>query len=375
VGGFLGTFEPRTYHTGFPPAPTPRSIERADVSANDFQLRATAEKDLGSTRLEFGLDLNGRYGLEAHDIVIQHDFAGAVVSSTDNLSIDTARRVDTGVFFQATRSLGSKASTTGGLRVDRVSHVIQGGYFGDRSVVNSAAAGFAAIVIGPFNHTTFTAQLARGFRDPTISDRFFRGPSGRGFITGNPDLEPETSLQLDLGARYSTGRLRVATYFYRYRISDLVERYTTQTDFFFFRNAGRATLQGVEVEAHVDLGRGLSVETAAQVGRGRTGGSDRQLDDLSTDTLSFVARKSFGTRTQAFARLAIYATDDRPGPSEVAAPGHTNLDLGASWYVRPRVELRGAIRNVLNERYYASPDPRFVLAPGVNGFLTLAVKF
>ena len=59
-----------------------------------------------------------------------------------------------------------------------------------------------------------TAQVARGFRDPTLSDRYFRGPTGRGFITGNPDLEPETSLQCDGALRYvaaalARGRLRL----------------------------------------------------------------------------------------------------------------------------------------------------------------------
>ena len=36
---------------------------------------------------------------------------------------------------------------------------------------------------------------------------------------------------------------------------------------------------------------------------------------------------------------------------------------------------RGAVRNLLNDEYYASPDPRFVFAPGINGFVTVAVKY
>ena len=76
----------------------------------------------------------------------------------------------------------------------------------------------------------------------------------------------------------------------------------------------------------------------------------------------------------ASSRVARFATDDRPGPSEIAAPGHTNVDVGASW-LWARIEVRGAIRNVLNRAYYASPDPRFVLAPGVNGFVTIGFKY
>ena len=77
----------------------------------------------------------------------------------------------------------------------------------------------------------------------------------------------------------------------------------------------------------------------------------------------------------AFGRIAIYADDDRPGPSEIDAPGHTNIDLGASWTPNRRIEIRGQLRNLLNQDYYASPDPRFVPAPGINGSVTVAIRY
>ena len=36
-----------------------------------------------------------------------------------------------------------------------------------------------------------------GWDITALSDRYFRGPSGRGFVTGNPDLEPERRLDID----------------------------------------------------------------------------------------------------------------------------------------------------------------------------------
>ncbi|MEZ5317482.1 MAG: TonB-dependent receptor [Vicinamibacterales bacterium] len=375
VSTFLGTIEQRTDQDRFPTASRPRDIERADISAKDFQVRVLGEKAVGSGHVEFGVDLNGRYGLEAHDIFVQYDLAGAVTSTIDNLSVDSARRIDTGLFVQGTAPVARAVSATGGLRLDRVGSVNEGGYFGDRSVSHTAAAGFAAVSAGPFSNTTLTAQVSRGFRDPTISDRFFRGPSGRGFITGNPDLDPETSLQIDLGARYSTSTLRVGAYYYHYRITNLVERYEPEPDFFFFRNRGRARVQGVEFEVQAELGGGYALEGALQVGRGVVPEDGTALDDISPDTGSVVLRKAWSNRVSAFARLAIYAEDDRPGPGEIVAPGHTNLDLGASWFVTPRVELRGAVRNLLNDEYYGSPDRRFVFAPGRNAYVTIAVKF
>ena len=375
ISGFLGSIEQRTDQDRIPTASRAREIVRADVDSRDVQFRVAARKDLKRTTVEVGADVNGRYGLEAHDIIIQYNLAGDVVSDTDSLSIDSARRIDTGVFAQAEAPFGGVFSTKGGVRFDHVSNKNTGGFFGDRSISNGAAAGFASLSAGPFKSVVLTGQVSRGFRDPTLSDRFFRGPSGRGFITGNPDLEPETSLQFDFGARYATSRLRFAAYGYHYRIDNLVERFQTETDFFFFRNRGRARIRGVEFETQANAGHGISFELAAQIARGTALDDDADLDDISADTFSVLVRKMFGTRASAFVRLATYADDDRPGPSEVDAPGHTNLDLGATWSLHRRLEIRGAVRNLLNDEYYASPDPRFVLAPGINGFVTIAFRY
>src|SRR5205085_6714753 len=121
-----------------------------------------------------------------------------------------------------------------------VSNVNVDGYFGDRRVTNSAAAGLAAATMTLTPRTTVTAQIARGFRDPTLTERFYRGPVGRGFIEGNPELEPETSRQVDLTVRSDFGRVRLSGAYYDYRIANLVERYLFGTTTFFFRNGGAA---------------------------------------------------------------------------------------------------------------------------------------
>lgn len=375
ISGYAGSFEQRTDQDRFATPTRPRDIVRADISASDFQFRTSAEQALGRGRVEFGLDINGRFGLRANDIIVLYDPAGDVASEADTLSIESAHRTDYGAFAQFDAPVGAKLSVSAGLRGDYVQNENNGGFFGDRSISNGSAAGLAAVTAGPFSNVTFTAQVSRGFRDPTLSDRFFRGPTGRGFITGNPDLEPETSLQVDLGARYASGRLRLAGYFYHYRIDDLVERYQTETDFFFFRNRGRAQIRGFEIESQAGLGRGYTLEVAAQVGRGLALDDDADLDDISTDSISFVVRKAVTSELMVFSRLARYAKDDRPGPSEVEAPGHTNLDVGASWVPTKRFELRGSVKNLLNEEYHASPDPRFVPAPGINGSVTALVRF
>jgi hemoglobin/transferrin/lactoferrin receptor protein len=373
--GFLGSYEQRTDQDRFPTATTGRSIERADVAANDFHVKGSAERELGSARVELGVDVNGRYDLEAFDIIQAFNLAGAATADTTNVSVEDARRIDTGLYAQAESALGPHMRLSGGLRGDRVTTKNIGGYFGDRSTAHAAVSGFGALTVMPVRRLTVTAQVSRGFRDPVLSDRYFRGPSGRGFITGNPDLKPETSLQFDLATRYALARTQIGVFFYNYEITDLIERYTTQTDFFFFRNRGRARLRGFEVEARSDLGRGYSIEAATQISRGRALDDNANLDDISPMTLSLLGRKQFTDAIYAQGRLAVYTKDDRPGPSEIAAPGATLLDAGAGWRLRRGLELRGQVRNLLDETYYASPDPRFVLAPGRSASLTAAVQF
>jgi hemoglobin/transferrin/lactoferrin receptor protein len=373
--GFLGAYEQRTDQDRFPTATTGRSIERADVSANDFHVKGSAERVLGPARLEFGVDVNGRYGLQALDIIQAYDLGGAITSDTTNVSVDDARRVDTGVYVQAESALGRLARVSAGIRGDRVTTKNVGGFFGDRSTSNAAASGFGAVTVGPFQGFSVTGQLSRGFRDPVLSDRYFRGPSGRGFITGNPDLEAETSLQFDLATRYILARSQLGIFFYQYRINGLIERYQTQTDFFFFRNRGRARLRGVEVEARSALGMGYSVEIAAQVARGRALDDNANLDDISPVTFSVLGRMVFGTAGYAQTRVAFYAADERPGPTEIAAPGATLLDAGGGWRLLPQLELRGLLRNLLDDEYYASPDARWVFAPGRSVSLTAVVQF
>ena len=256
------------------------------------------------------------------------------------------------MFFQIESGLGRLARVSGGIRGDRVTTKNVGGFFGDRSTDNAAASGFGALTLGPFEGFSVTTQVSRGFRDPVLSDRYFRGPSGRGFITGNPDLEPETSLQFDLATRYTVSRTQFAVYFYQYRIDDLIERYQTQPDFFFFRNRGRARLRGFEVEARSDLGRGYSIDVGMQVARGRALDDNANLDDISPVTFSLLGRKQFGEAVYAQARLGVYAKDDRPGPSEIEAPGATVFDVGAGWKIVPAARAA---------RASAQPAERYLL--------------
>ena len=373
VSGFLGRYALVTDQDRYAAAGQPRSIERADVSASDFHLRGYAQKPVGAARFETGLDLNGRANLEALEIRLRYDETGAVASSTEILSIEDARRVDAGLYASLEVPVGEALSLSGGLRGDVVGTRNRGGYFGDQDTDNASLSGFGAVTVGPFGGFTATAQVARGFRDPTLSDRYYRGPTGRGYITGNPDLEPETSLQADLALRYAAGPVRAVAYAYEYRIEDLIERYQTAPDFFFFRNRGEARVRGIEAEVQLRLPSGFSLELTAHALRGEALDDGTGLDGIPPPTLTLRLRRDFG-RAWAWVRGAGYGELDRPGPTEQERPGYALLDAAAGVRVGP-AELGLLGRNLLDEGYLVSPDSRAVLAPGLTVVATVAVRF
>ncbi|MEZ5420078.1 MAG: TonB-dependent receptor [Vicinamibacterales bacterium] len=374
VNLFYGRYAQITVQDRFATATAGRSVDRADISAHDFQARVYGRRDLGPARWEIGVDVNGRSGLRALDIFERYTLTGGS-TITENVSIDSARRVDSAMYTSLEAAVTSWLSAAGGARVDYVTTTNQRGYFGDRSTSRGAASGFVSMTAAAPGGVSFTAQAARGFRDPVLSDRYFRGPSGRGFITGNPDLDPETSLQFDLGARYTSRRLRAALYGYHYRIDDLVERYQIGPDDFFFRNRGRAELRGVEAEVQADLPGRLAVEGTFQRARGRALDPVTNLDGIAPVTATLQVRHQFPARGFVQARLARYADDTRPGPTERVVPGVTLVDLGAGVTPLRHLELRVLMRNALDREYYASQDVRAVFAPGRAASITAVVRF
>jgi len=372
--GFAGSYRVVTDQDTFPTATAPRQIERADVAARDFGVRATAERFLGSARLEFGLDLNGRFDLEAADVRTQFDLSGNVASSLKDPTIENAHRTDLGLYLVAEAPATARLTLAGGIRGDRATTRNRGGYFGDFSTANGAVSGFASVTAGAFGGFSITGQLSRGFRDPVLSDRYFRGVTGRGFITGNPDLEPETSLQVDFALRYTGGRYRWALYGYQYRIVDLIERYETSTDFFFFRNRGRARLRGVELELQAKLPRDFSLELGAQISEGLALDEGTPLDDVSPAALTLQIRKEIGGRGFVQLRGAVYGRDQEPGPTERLVAGYGLLDAAAGWRLGSKLELRLLARNLFDKDYLVSPDARAVLAPGVSVLITALIK-
>ena len=82
--------EQRTDQDRFAIATTGRSLERADMAANDFQIKGGADRSRGGPR-RVRPRCNGRFGLEARDIIQASTPPGAL-RAIDHVSVEDARR-------------------------------------------------------------------------------------------------------------------------------------------------------------------------------------------------------------------------------------------------------------------------------------------
>lgn len=341
---------------------TTRIFETSDVSSYDAALRGVASRAALGGRIQLGIDLSSRLGLEAIARQQLFNTAGVPTTVVRARAIEDADRTDLGAFGSWDLALGSKASLSVGVRGDSVRSSNTGGFFGDRSETDGTFSGQTALTLAPLPDTTLSFQVARGFRVPTISDRYFRGPSGRGTVTGNPDLEPETSLQYDSALRWARDGRSVALYAYRYNIDNLIERIQVGRDF-FFENSGEARIQGAEIEAQLPLGSGFGLELLASWSRGTNLGDDRPVDDIGTPNAGATLRWA-GARAWAYFRVAAYSVDDRPGPSEQEVPAYERYDLGLGWRFNETFEVRLIGRNLADELYLESADEVSAFARG-----------
>jgi len=330
---------------------------------------------VGKARLRVGVDVDGRTGLEALNIVESFDEAGTPTGRTTEVAVEDASRTDLGAFVEGDLPLaGDRLTLTAGLRGDRVTTENTGGWYGDRSTSDGALSGFATLSLSLAREWNLSAQYSRGFRDPTLSDRYFRGVSGRGFVVGNPDLAAETSNQWDLSLRGKAGVVSLGLSGYLYRIDDLVERYRDGSDY-RFRNRGEAEITGVELEADVRVAPRLVVRLTGSLSRGKVLDDGTWAPDILPPTAQVIVdHEPFGGLFWR-ARFVAMGRDERPGASEVVVAGYGRLDLSAGWRFSDRLTVAVSARNLLDKEYADSADESHVVAPGRGAILTLSGSF
>lgn len=223
---------------------------------------------------------------------------------------------------------------------------------------------------------TLRAGVATGFRAPTgteLASDFTAVGGGRTF--GNPDLDPERSLQFELGAAHADGPLFVDAALFQNTITDRITTVTTGTDQRTYANAGGdAIIRGLELQARYDLARLMGWQDWALAVQGsgvwnvemRDEGADPALTGPDRTRLqrmhetqaalgvSFGARGIWSMTTTAVVRGPLYYDTEEslvagaePDSRYVHRKGSSWLmNLRGDWYVTDALTVFGGIDNL-----------------------------
>ncbi|MBM3818595.1 MAG: TonB-dependent receptor [Acidimicrobiia bacterium] len=274
-----------------------------------------------------------------------------------------------------------------GARVDRTGYAPTG--LDERTFTD--ASGSIGLLLRPAaadDRVTVAASLARAARPPALEELYFFGVHHGNFAleVGNPALESEKALGVDLSLRWRGSRAQGEVTYFRNDISDFIfrdnldfEEFEAREEEFVERFRGRepaghaeagdheedeelsmvefvgadSVLQGIEAHGDVAVTPQVFVEFGADYVRGSLKGTGDPLPRMPPFRVRGGLRYQYNA-FQAGGNVVTAAEQDRVGVHEEPTDGYTTLRLFASYsFVMGRATntVTARLDNAANELY------------------------
>jgi hemoglobin/transferrin/lactoferrin receptor protein len=242
---------------------------------------------------------------------------------------------------------------------------------------------------------TLHGQYAGGFRAPPYSavNSGFTNLQGGYTSLPNASLLPETSHNVEAGARIVAGRVSLGATVFSNHYADFILQASrgfnpsTRLLEFQYQNVSRVRIRGVELQgdAHLTDRVRLRVSYALIRGNDVSGDVDVPLNSVAPDQGAVgleYSDRSGRWGTDISARGVTKPSSDRVVPDGFVPPAYLVADVTGWVALSRRVTLRGGVLNVTNARYFEWSNVRGRLAtdaaidryssPGISGIVSLA---
>lgn len=217
-----------------------------------------------------------------------------------------------------------------------------------------------------------SSSYGEGFRAPNFQELYingthFRVPLGPGMtllglFTPNPELDPETSRNVDVGARFRRGGVSAGVAYYHAWADDFIETIVTEGFIppgtvlldFTARNVQEATLEGVEATFRWDLHPSWTLRANHYTPRGEDGTTGEPLGSIPPDkTVLGIEFREPRAGTVAGLNTRFVADYDRVPEGVTPQDSYTLLDLYTAWTPRalPDLTLRFNVDNLTDAAY------------------------
>ncbi|MEM1205066.1 MAG: TonB-dependent hemoglobin/transferrin/lactoferrin family receptor [Acidobacteriota bacterium] len=208
-------------------------------------------------------------------------------------------------------------------------------------------------------------QYARGFRAPPMSavNNGFTNLAGGYQTLPNPDLEPETSDNLELGLRGSFTKGSFSVTVFENSFEDFIETvglgFNPAVFLFQFQpqNVTNVEISGVELDLEARLGRGFTLRGAFAVIEGDNEETDQPLSSLAPSQgvlgLRYLDQGGvWGAELIATHTEAKDAGDLPSGSTQFQTPSSNVLDLVGWWAMTTNLRLQLSAWNLGDETYW-----------------------
>jgi vitamin B12 transporter len=219
-----------------------------------------------------------------------------------------------------------------------------------------------------FASTRLIAAAGTGFRAPDADDRFGFG--------GDPDLEPEESLNYELGLKHElSARQSVDLRLFQSEVDDLISLEFNPTapgnDFGFI---------AVNIDEYRNRGVELTWEYASKVWTASLSGIAQKPEDRATDDtlLRRAEHSAAGRLTRHFGAhylgVEVLGSGERPDVdfdtgARITAPGYALVSLSGGLQLDPRFRIQVRCENLLDKKYQTADGYN---QPGAGMYVTVS---
>ncbi len=361
------TFEP--YHT-----------EQSKTRSTDYGFHLSYQKKAANhLRLSGGTDFYGRTAVKAYNAYKTYDSdfdsSGNLVEAIEEWPFTEGDRKDLGFFLSADYSGVENLDLVAGLRWDFLwmKALPEDTPPGEKRNY-STWTGFLGCSFRLTEEIIAFANLSRAYRAASLSELFYTGITGRGFIYGQPTLNPETSFNLDAGLKLISRRFFAGIYAFYYIIDDLIERFTITDDIYIYGNIDRGQISGFELEMEYYPIPGWKIFGNIFSFKGKSKETNDPLYDIPAARL-YTGTRFWISRFSAEINATLQCRKKNPGPDEIEIPGFGVVNFKSNYFINSNLKFYIIISNLLNKAYQARPDRRSVEEPGRNFLFGLSYSF
>jgi hemoglobin/transferrin/lactoferrin receptor protein len=341
-------------------------------------LNAQSSADLGTAHhITFGLDF---YQDNLHDQTTK----SPPFPPSNNVAVPDSYQRGVGVFAQDTITVTPRLELVIGARGDNYAFVSQDDphYTGEQfDVSQTAPAGDVSALYKVTNNVALTATVGRGFRAPNIQERSFVGLATQPdtFILQNPDLQPETSMNYELGFKYRYARYSGGLNVFRNNVHNFIslaflgpDPENPRLQLAQFQNIASGAIQGAEFQLETYLSDRWTVFGSVSYLKG--------TDENTNEPLPLISplKGVVGVRYQRSRWWGEFATrmvahQDQVPPGYDPSPGFAVLNLLGGYEFANGLSLQVAAQNIGNVAYHEPFNEQ--LEPGRDFRLAVGYKF